>query len=62
MYLYMRMSLGLQKGPGGSVQAMKFMPNDLTKLLTASIDGTLTVSDFQDKRSQVLIDTHNCYE
>ncbi|CAH1773007.1 unnamed protein product [Owenia fusiformis] len=45
------------KGPGGSIQAMKFWPDDPKCLLTASIDGKIELHDFEGVQNKVFLDT-----
>ncbi|XP_013407815.1 DNA damage-binding protein 2 isoform X2 [Lingula anatina] len=49
-------------GPGGSIQAMKFWPRDDRRVVTASIDGTVTLQDFEGKHRQIILDTMNCHD
>ncbi|ESP01107.1 hypothetical protein LOTGIDRAFT_53959, partial [Lottia gigantea] len=49
-------------GPGGSIQAIKFWPWDHNRVLTASINGTVTLHDFEGRQTQVLSDTMNCMD
>ena len=55
-------SLWLKKGSGGNIQAMKFWPLDDSKVVSAGLDGTVTLHDLNGKLSTVLADTMNFYE
>ena len=52
----------LQDGAGGSCQAMKFWPWDLDRVVSASINGTVTLHDFEGRQKQILADTMDPYE
>ena len=41
---------------------MKFWPWDSDRVLKASIDGTVTLHDFEGRQDQILADTMNSYE
>ncbi|KAH3828368.1 DNA damage-binding protein 2-like [Dreissena polymorpha] len=49
-------------GEGGSCQALKFWPWDNSKVLTASIDGTVTLKDLETNDRLTLADTMNCHD
>ncbi|XP_050402896.1 DNA damage-binding protein 2 [Patella vulgata] len=49
-------------GAGGSIQAMKFWPWNNSFLCTASINGKLTLHDFEGRHGQILSDTMNCMD
>jgi len=55
-------SVVTQIGEGGSCQALKFWPWDSDKVITASINGTVTLHDFPTLQGNVLADTMNCHE
>ncbi|KAL3861308.1 hypothetical protein ACJMK2_007344 [Sinanodonta woodiana] len=46
-------------GAGGSCQALKFWPWDSSHVVTASVDGTVTLYDFEGRSNQILADTMN---
>lgn len=54
--------LPFKKGAGGNTQALKFWPLDDCKVVSAGLDGTLTLHDLNGKLSSVLADTMNFYE
>ncbi|XP_062606805.1 DNA damage-binding protein 2-like isoform X1 [Saccostrea cucullata] len=49
-------------GPGGIINAIRFWPHDYNKILTAAVDGTITLNDLEGKNTQVLADTQNAYD
>ncbi|XP_060551606.1 DNA damage-binding protein 2-like, partial [Ruditapes philippinarum] len=49
-------------GAAGSCQAMKFWPWDMNKVVSASINGTVTLHDFETKQGTVLADTMDSYD
>ncbi|KAL4221279.1 DNA damage-binding protein 2 [Mactra antiquata] len=49
-------------GAAGSCQAMKFWPWDRDKVVSASINGTVTLHDFELQTGTVLADTMNSYD
>ncbi|XP_045163236.2 DNA damage-binding protein 2-like [Mercenaria mercenaria] len=49
-------------GAAGSCQAMKFWPWDTDKMVSASINGTVTLHDFETKQGTVLADTMDSYD
>ncbi|XP_061196918.1 DNA damage-binding protein 2-like [Saccostrea echinata] len=49
-------------GPGGIINAIKFWPHDYNKILTAAVDGTITLNDLEGKNTQVLADTLNVHD
>ncbi|XP_033730251.1 DNA damage-binding protein 2-like [Pecten maximus] len=44
-------------GPGGIINALKFWPYDNDKVLTAAVDGRVTLHDFEGRQSRVVTDT-----
>ena len=60
--LYKHVSFLSQKGPGGSIQAMKFDPRNNNRVITASINGMVTNHDFEGIHTRILSDTMNCCE
>lgn len=60
--VFKKFSLWLKKGSGGNIQAMKFWPLDDSKVVSAGLDGTVTLHDLNGKLSSVLADTMNFYE
>jgi len=50
------------KGAGGSIQAVKFMPKEFSKVLTASIDGTVCYHDIGQNKKITVTDTMNCWD
>ncbi|KAK3603470.1 hypothetical protein CHS0354_030310 [Potamilus streckersoni] len=46
-------------GAGRSCQALKFWPWDSSRVITASVDGTVTLHDFEGRNNQILADTMN---
>ncbi|XP_060068575.1 DNA damage-binding protein 2-like [Ylistrum balloti] len=44
-------------GPGGIINALKFWPYDYDKVVTAAVDGRVTVHDFEGRQSKVIADT-----
>ena len=51
-----------QSGAGGTITAMKFLPRDTSRVVTAAVDGTVTVQDFDCKKKDILLDTQCGYE
>ncbi|WAR15544.1 DDB2-like protein [Mya arenaria] len=49
-------------GEGGSCQAMKFWPWDCGKIITASINGRVTLHDIETSSENPLADTMNCLD
>lgn len=49
-------------GAGGIINALKFWPEDHKKVLSAAVDGRVTLHDFEGKRTQVLADTTNPHD
>lgn len=49
-------------GAGGIINAIKFWPHDYSKILTAAVDGTITLNDIEGKNTQILADTLNAHE
>ncbi|XP_048751800.2 DNA damage-binding protein 2-like isoform X1 [Ostrea edulis] len=49
-------------GAGGIINAIKFWPHDYSKILTAAVDGTVTLNDLEGKNTQILADTLNAHE
>lgn len=49
-------------GAGGIINAIKFWPHNYSKILTAAVDGTITLNDIEGKNTQVLADTLNAHE
>ena len=47
------------RGPGGSIQSLKFDVNHPEKVYTASIDGTVTRHDFDGVDSKVYLETND---
>lgn len=47
------------RGPGGSIQSLKFDINHPDKVYTASIDGTVTRHDFQGKDNKIYLETND---
>jgi hypothetical protein len=60
--LFAAILVSLQIGPGGSINAMKFWPWDNDLVLTASVDGRVTLNDFENKKTRVLSDTMSSTE
>ena len=54
--------LCIQAGAGGSCQAMKFWPWDTDRVVSALLDGTVTLHDFEGRQNQILADTKDSYE
>lgn len=50
------------KGSGGNIQAVKFWPLDECKVVSAGLDGTVSLHDLNGKLSFVLADTMNFYD
>uniref|UniRef100_A0AAV2L0B3 Damage-specific DNA-binding protein 2 n=1 Tax=Knipowitschia caucasica TaxID=637954 RepID=A0AAV2L0B3_KNICA len=48
------------KGAGDSIGGMKFCPTDLSKVYTASGDGTVTLQSFEGLPSSVLFGSSDC--
>ncbi|CAG0899037.1 unnamed protein product [Darwinula stevensoni] len=46
-------------GPGGSIQAMKFSDRNTKQIYTASIDGTVSVKDFEGHANSTIHETPN---
>ncbi|XP_022338170.2 DNA damage-binding protein 2-like isoform X1 [Crassostrea virginica] len=49
-------------GAGGIINAIKFWPHNYSKILTAAVDGTITLNDIEGKNTQVLADTLNAHD
>lgn len=49
-------------GAAGSCQAIKFWPWDTDKIVSASINGTVTLHDFETQTGTVLADTMDSYD
>uniref|UniRef100_A0A8W8K3K2 DNA damage-binding protein 2 n=1 Tax=Magallana gigas TaxID=29159 RepID=A0A8W8K3K2_MAGGI len=49
-------------GAGGIINSIKFWPHDNSKVLTAAVDGTITLNDIEGKNTQILADTLNAHE
>lgn len=49
-------------GAGGIINAIKFWPHDYSKILTAAVDGTITLNDIEGKNTQILADTLNAHD
>ena len=47
------------RGPGGSIQTLKFDINHPDKVYTASIDGTVTRHDFQGRDNKIYLETND---
>jgi len=47
------------RGPGGSIQSLKFDINHPDKVYTASIDGTVTRHDFQGRDNKIYLETND---
>ena len=41
---------------------MKFWPWDTDRVVSASLDGTVTLHDFEGRQNQILADTMDSYE
>ncbi|PSN31711.1 hypothetical protein C0J52_22072 [Blattella germanica] len=46
-------------GPGGSVQAIKFHPENEVEFYTASIDGQVVSRNFQDRTCKIFLETQD---
>lgn len=49
-------------GAGGIINAVKFWPADQSKVVTAAVDGTVTLNDFEGRNTQIIADTMNPHE
>ncbi|XP_069125992.1 LOW QUALITY PROTEIN: DNA damage-binding protein 2-like [Argopecten irradians] len=49
-------------GPGGIINALKFWPYNSNMVLSAAVDGRVTLHDFEGRQSRVLADTLNCHD
>jgi len=47
------------RGPGGSIQSLKFDINHSDRVYTASIDGTVTRHDFSGKDNKIYLETND---
>ena len=52
----------MKMGAGGIINGLKFWPEDSSRVVSAAVDGTVTLHDVEGRDKRILVDTMNPIE